>query len=220
MKKAFLDTNVIIAYVFFLNSLHFKSQKVFNEYDVLFWSSFVQKEFNNRYSIKQLNLNLFFNDLQKFFGNPEKEFYSSFDLKNFVLNNYSGKLLEDAESSINPFWDKYFGIKTQIAFFEIIYAINRCLYDLSITSNRYKKQLKHSLILTPKRTQNYSHIDKMLENEGVKPADRKVTLDGHDFACFSSDPIDFVTFDYECFKGAKNIKILCFDSIKGKYDFN
>ena len=220
MKKAFLDTNVIIAYVLFLNSLHFKSKKVFNEYDVLFWSNFVQKEFHRRYFIKQMNLKFFFNELQKYFKNPDKEFYSSSDLKNFVLNKYSGKLQEDAKGSINPFWNRYFGIETQIEFFEMINAINYCIYDLSITSNGYINQLKNSLKLTPERTQNYSQIDKMLENEGVKPADRKVTLDGHDFACFSSDPIDFVTFDYECFKGAKNIKILCFDSIKGKYDFN
>ncbi|MBO4516134.1 hypothetical protein J5751_01550 [bacterium] len=220
MKKAFLDTNILIANVFFLNSLHFKSQMVFDEYDEVFWSNFVQYEFHRRYMIKEKNIRSFFNNLQKYFENPEKEFYSAFDLKKFALNKYSGKFMKDAESSIDSFWNEYFGIETQMSFFEIKNAIMYCLNDLSITSNKCKKDLKQSINLTPKRINKYSRIDKMLENEGVKPADRTVTLDGHDFACFSNDPVDFITFDLDCFKGAKNIKILCFDSIKGKFDFN
>lgn len=220
MKKVFLDTNILIAYVFFLNSLHLKSQIVFDEYDELFLSYFVQYEFNRRYMIKEKHIISFFNDLQKYFESPEKEFYSAYDLKKFVLNTYSGKFMKDAESSIGPFWNQYFGIETQMSFFEIKNAIVYCLNDLSITSNRYKKYLKQSVNLTPKRIRKYSHIDKMLENEGVKPADRNVILDGHDFACFSVDSVDFVTFDFDCFNGAKNIGTLCFDSIKGKFDFN
>ena len=220
MKKAFLDTNILLANVFFLNSLYLKSQIVFDEYDEIYWSNFVKYEFNRRYFIKQNHMKSFFNDLQKYLENPEKELYSIFDLKNFTWDNYSGKFMKDAESSISPFWNKYVGIETQIPFFDIKNAIVCCLNDLSITSNKYKNKLKQSIILTPKRTKSYSHIDKMLENEGVNTADRKVTLDGHDFACFSSDPVDFVTFDWGCFKGAKNIEILCFGSIKGKFDFN
>lgn len=36
---------------------------------------------------------------------------------------------------------------------------------------------------------------------------------------YQSDPVDFVSFDDECYFGAKNVELLCFDSIKGKYDF-
>lgn len=49
--------------------------------------------------------------------------------------------------------------------------------------------------------------------------DRIITLEGHDFACFSSGPVDFVTFDEGCYNGAKNVEILCFNSVKGKHDF-
>ena len=220
MNKAFLDTNLLIAWVFFLNSLHSKSNSVFEQYDELFWSSFVRYEFNRRFFKKQNNIKFFFKELQKYFENPEQALYSSRDLKNFVLNNFSGKIMEDAQSSILPFWNEYFGFQTQVPFDSIKDAINFCLNDLSITSNKLKKGLDKSMNLTPLRTKSYSKIDKLLKNEGVKDADRRVTLDGHDFACFNSDPIDFVTFDEDCFNGANNVGILCFDSIKGKYDFN
>ena len=59
----------------------------------------------------------------------------------------------------------------------------------------------------------------MLKLEGVHEKDRTVILDGHDFACRSNDPIDFVTFDDGCFNGAKNVEILCFSSIRGKDDY-
>ena len=53
MKKAFLDTNILLANAFFLNSLYLKSQIVFDEYDEIYWSNFVKYEFNRRYFIKQ-----------------------------------------------------------------------------------------------------------------------------------------------------------------------
>lgn len=64
--------------------------------------------------------------------------------------------------------------------------------------------------LTPQRSNTYSNIDKMLKHEGVEKEDRSIILDGHDFACFNSEPVDFVTFDEKCYNGAKNIKLLCF----------
>lgn len=204
---------------FFLNSLYFKSRRVFNEYDELFWSKFVQNEFNHRFFIKQKNLRSFFKDLQKYFENQNQEFYSVNDLKRFALNNYSGKIMEDVESSITPFWNEFFGIESYISFSNLRDAINFCLKDLSITLNNHKKQLQNIMQLTPQRTNDYGTIDKMLKKHGVKDEDRIVTLDGHDFACFCSSSIDFVTFDYDCFKGASNVDILCFDSVKGKDDF-
>ena len=60
MNKAFLDTNLLIAWVFFLNSLHSKSNSVFEQYDELFWSSFVRYEFNRRFFKKQNNIIVYY----------------------------------------------------------------------------------------------------------------------------------------------------------------
>lgn len=220
MKKAFFDTNILIAIVFYINSLHLKSKNAFNSYSQYYWSSHVRDEFNIRCEEKLENLSNFFFDLQKFLENPEQELYSMSDLENFVRKNYSNKMMEDAQSSIAQFWQRYIGIESQLPFFNLKNNIDDCLNDLTVDIILNKKKLKTALHLTPQRTNNYSDINSMLEKEGVHDKDRIVTLDGHDFACFSSDPIDFVTFDDDCYNGAKNIEILCFNTIKGKNDFN
>lgn len=158
-------------------------------------------------------------DLKLFLENPEKDLYSNRDLLNFVKNHYSEKLLEDAKNSIEPFWNNYIGVESMVPFFNIKTSIDFCLNDLRITCIVNKQKLENKLVLAPQRNEDYPQIDAMLESFGVHEEDRKIILDGHDFACFSTQPVDFVTFDDDCFNGAKNIDLLCFNSVKGKYDF-
>ena len=72
MKKSFLDTNIFVAMVFYLNSLHLKSKNVFEAYSHYYWSSYVHDEFDKRCIQKLDNLSNFFFDLQKFLENPNK----------------------------------------------------------------------------------------------------------------------------------------------------
>lgn len=37
-------------------------------------------------------------------------------------------------------------------------------------------------------------------------------------ACKTIENIDFITFDEDCYNGAKNVESLCFSSVRGKYD--
>lgn len=218
IEKAFCDTCIVIARVFPVNSLHFKSNQVFDTYSELFWSKFVKEEYYKRYDEKHDHLLRFFQDIELELENPSKELYSSKDLIKFA-NSFSDKLKNDSVSSVDPFWNKYVGIESQIPFYNLKNNIDECLNDLSINVEINRMKLESVMQLTPQRTKKYSKIDKILKTKGVKDADRTVTLDGHDFACKSSNPIDFVTFDDDCYNGAKNIELLCFDSIKGKYDF-
>ena len=218
-KKAFLDTNVVIARSFPINSFHSKSKNVFNEYSEYYWSSTVVNEFDRRFFIKQKNLRNFYNDLMKYLENPQQDFYSAQDLKKFALKNYKDKLKDDARSSVQPFWDKYIGFESQILFNNVQNAISLCIKDLSIETNNNKSFLEKIMKLIPERINDYSKIDLMLKLHGVKDADRAVTIDGHEFAILNDDPIDFVSFDDDCYYGAKNVKLLSFNSIKGEYDF-
>lgn len=151
---------------------------------------------------------------------PEKEFYSLAELYDFTRKNYFDLKQNDAKSSLNPFWNNYIGIESQISFFDLKQHVDYCLNDLTLDSTSNKNDLLELMQLTPQRTKDYMCIDEMLKSEGVKEADRIVTLDAHDFACNSSETIDFVTFDWVCYNGAKAVETLCFNSIKGKYDFN
>lgn len=216
--RAFIDTNMAIAYVFFINSLHSKSIFALKLYSELYWSDFVKEEFERRASKKHDNLAKFFHDLEKFFNSPEKELYNPHDLENFAENNYSDKMRIDAKSVVLPFWNKYCGFESQIPFNRIKQLIKMCLTDLNITSTSQKNNLNSIMHITPQRKREYYSIDFRLKSEGVGDEDRTVTLDGHDFACRSSHPVDFVTFDEKCYRGAKNVEKLCFDSIFGRYD--
>ena len=217
--EAFFDTNLPIAFVFHVDSFHHKSKEAFKSYSTVYWSDFVKKEFNNRYEEKFDNVSQFFQDFQLELEFPEKELYSFNDLTTFARRNFSGRVMEDAERSIIPFWKKYIGIESQVPFFQMRQDVDECLNDLLINTSIRKTQVLNIMQLTPQRRKSYSNIESLLKNQGVKGADRTVILDGHDFACFSSEPIDFVTFDGDCYDGACNVGILCFDSIKGKNNF-
>lgn len=130
MEKAFLDTNILIAWIFFLNSLHNKSEKVFDFYSELFWSNYVKKEFEDAYKNKYKNLFKLFFDLQKYFECLEKEFYHYFDLKNYAVENISESELDDVISSLKQFWNQYFGIQSQIPYYNMGNAIDNCLNDM------------------------------------------------------------------------------------------
>ena len=177
MRKVFFDTNLLIAFVFLINSFHDASEKVFKEYQEYFYSSFVQEEFERRFGKKQMHLKKFYHDFKISLKNSNKELYSIEDLKKFAKNRYTDKLLDDARNSINSFWKEYVGIESQISFVKMRNAIEFSLKDISLTSNSIKDNLDNVMQLTPKRTKSYSAIEKMLESEGVGPADRTVTLD-------------------------------------------
>ena len=218
-NKSFWDTCIALAFVFHINSLHSISHMVFDSYPEHYWSEYVKDEYERRYDQKFKNLSRFFQDLNIDLEFPNKEFYSSKDLIQFAMENYSGKLKDDAKSSIKAFWEEYIGIQSQIPFYNLKSNIVDCLIDLAHEKEVNNSILKQELQLTPPRTDDYDDIDSMLKSDGVKPEDCHVVLDGHDFAFKSNEPIDFITFDEKLYFSSKNIKILSFDSIKGKYDF-
>jgi hypothetical protein len=184
-KKAFLDTCILIAKVFSIDSYHSRSKNVFNEYSEYYWSIRVINEFDRRFYIKQKNLRNFFSDLKKYLENPEQDYYSSSDLRKFALRNYTDQKRDDAKSSIEPFWNKYIGFESKIVFNNMQNAISICLKDLSINANGNKSHLEKIMKLTPQRIKDYLDIDLMLKSQGVKDADRSITLDGHEFACIN-----------------------------------
>lgn len=81
-----------------------------------FWSDFVKEEFDNKYVSKLNNISNFFFDLKKNLEDSGKEFYSSSDLMKYATNNYSGRMMDDAKKSVNPFWNQYIGIESVIPF--------------------------------------------------------------------------------------------------------
>lgn len=217
--KVFCDTNVPIAYVFHIDNLHYESKEVFNEYSEFFWSNNVSFEFDRVYIMKLEYLKSFFHDMQKYLESPLQEFYSIDDLFKFAVNQYDNNELKKIKSSIEPFWREYIGFESKILFFDMKNSMDDCLNDLVWISKLNKDFLKDFIQLTPQRFDNYPDITKLLESLDVHKSDREIILDAHDFAS-RSGPVDFVTFDHDCYEGAKNVELWCFNSVRGRQDFN
>ena len=120
-----------------------------------------------------------------------QELYSCADLYAFVKSHYDGKELENARSSIEPFWNEYIGVESNILFFDIKNSVDACLRDIVLILKGNKDCLKEFMQLTPQRTKNYFDIVNILKSVGVHDSDRNIILD-----------------------------LLCFNSVKGKIDFN
>ena len=163
MNTAFLDTNVLIAWIFLINSFHPKSVDVFNSYSQFFWSFSVVKEFEKKFNVKSKNLIRFFLDLQKFLENPEKDLYSLSDLIDFANERCSKQLLNEVKSSVKPFWSEYLGIQSRIPFFDMKNAIDFCLNDLLLNLDINKRSIEEIMQLSPQRSNDYPQIDALIE---------------------------------------------------------
>ena len=219
MKKAFGDTCIFIAITFLINSHYTRAKNVFNTYDEIFWSINVKNEFNNRFDEKYDKLLEIFSDIQEELEKINKEFYCITDLKKYIKRNFKDNKFKEAENSVNPFWNKYIGNEDQVIIIKMQHAIDKCLIDLRVISSLKKNELNKNILLTPKRDDEYSKINIMLETNGVTEKDRIIALDGHDFALRSNFDVDLITFDDAFYFGAEKVKKLAFSNIKSKYDF-
>ena len=61
--NSFVDTNVSIAYIFSIDPLNNKSMAVFREYDNIYWSKLVKKEYKKVFKNKRKILVKFYKDL-------------------------------------------------------------------------------------------------------------------------------------------------------------
>ena len=61
--ESFIDTNILIAYTFHIDSLHLKAKEVFNEYQTIVYSKRVKLESDFIFSKKRNILQKFFKDL-------------------------------------------------------------------------------------------------------------------------------------------------------------
>ena len=196
-----------------------RSNKVFDKYSTMYWSERVEYEYFVRSNEKLNNISLFLSDLILFLE-FDKEFYTSDDLMKFALQRYCDGVKNDVISSIRPFWNLCFGSVTQVSFHNLIDAINNFFIVLRSNYTSKVSYLKNNLKLVSKRTKDYHDLGLIIGSKGAGENDVKIALDGHDFACKSTKPVDFVTFDDKLYQGSLKAKNLCFSSIKGEYDFN
>lgn len=215
---SFVDTNVSVAYVFRIDPFNNKSENVFKRYTSIFWSNLVKKELDDVFVYKKKVLVRFYKGLLKDLKDGKISNLTLANLKRHVENgNYIKKDFKHIKNSLDPFWDKYvddrFPSKSS---FES--AINLCLKDLRILTYSRKVFWENKVTLSEKRIEKYSHLNNMLLRNGVHHPDNEIILDAHDHNLRNSYDLDFITFDCDCYNGAK-LSGFSFHDVKSIRDF-
>ncbi len=216
--NSFIDTNVSIAYTFFIDPFYRNARNVFKKYALLFWSIFVKGEFNDAYFSKKEVLTQFYKKVldELMEGNITdfsfKELNGYLKRQGYIANEY-----KQIKSSLSSFWDRY--VKESFpSLHSLVQAIISCLIDLMIVSYTRKTDLENCIILTEERTEEYPDLKRKLIKNGVHPEDAEVILDAHDHNLKTSYDLDFVSFDRDCYNGAR-LSDFSFHDVKYKWDF-
>lgn len=216
--NSFIDTNVSIAYTFLIDSLYNNAINVFKKYSLVFWSYFVQREFNKVFSSKKEILAKFYLKLLDDVIEGTLVKFSLEGLYGYAKGqDYIKKEYEQIKGSLSSFWHKYVG-ESFPSLYSLAQAILSCLIDLMVVSFKRKNHLKSHILLSEERTEEYSNLKNKLIMNGVHPEDACIVLDAHDHNLKTSYDLDFITFDKNCYDGTKRSN-LPFHDIKYKWDF-
>lgn len=216
--NSFVDTNVSIAYTFRIDPFNNNSVNAFEDYDLIFWSNFVKEEFNKVFISKKDVLVRFYKKLLRDLKEDKNIKLTLKNLMKYVKNgNYIEKEFKQIESSLNVFWTYYVN-ESFPSYDSIESAINNCLKDLNISAFSRKVKWENNSKLTNKRINKYYVLNNKLDEIGVHFPDNEIILDAHDHNINNDYELDFVTFDRDCFNGAK-LKDFCFHDVKSNLDF-
>lgn len=103
---AFTDTNVIISYLFLLEPFNNKSNNIFSEYETIFYSNLVKKEYERIFKKKQSFLSNFFQKLIFHLNQEDNLDFNERGLKYYVKSKFSMEFSE-IENIITSFWSRY-----------------------------------------------------------------------------------------------------------------
>lgn len=204
--NSFVDTNVSIAFIFSIDPLNNKSMAVFREYDNIYWSKLVKKEYKKVFKNKRKILVKFYKDLANDIKPDDFHDFKFNNLKKYVIKNYSkGKKRDQILSSLEKFWDNYVGeqFPTCASFNQ---AIQNCLGDLKRFVYSRKNQWEQNILLTYDRVKKYLALKRKLNSLKVHSPDDEIVLDAHDFNLRKDFLLDFITFDGDCYNGVSQIQ--------------
>ncbi|AMK15174.1 hypothetical protein [Methanobrevibacter olleyae] len=207
-----------IAYTFLIDPFNNNSINAFRKYSAIFWSNLVKEEFDKVFISKKEVLVRFYKKLLKDLK-QEKVLNLRFnDLNKYIKQGTSIKKdYKQIKSSLSSFWDRYVD-ESFPSLDSLEIAINLCLRDLRIVSYKRKTDWENYSQLTEKRTNKYFNLNNKLRRNGVHPPDNEIVLDAHDHNLKTSYDLDFITFDKNCYDGAK-LADFSFHDVKFIWDF-
>lgn len=215
---SFLDTNVPLAYVFSIEPKNTIAKKIFKLYDKYFWSNNVRQEFEHRFDQKQTTLSSFFNDLKRNVEKSNTTYFTKREMMQFAhaWDYDSEKQQKDIIQAAKNFWNIYLPYTPRPEKRELENKLREFLMDLNSRTYQKANNVPNLFNQEIVRTKDYPKIFAKFAKFKMGECDKEIILDAHDFGF--NHPIDFITFDDECKKGAL-IDELSFNNVLGRFDF-
>ena len=213
----FIDTNVAIAYSFFLDKHHISASNFFSETnDDIYWSNNVFREYEDIYYEIFEAIEFFFDKVFLELLSSDEVFLNKYSFEKFVLINtkQSDLSIDKKLKLIDIFWEEILSGIFQEKMNFIKYFENFS-NEISFEFIRNKNYLLEKINLYDCGLDNYKkYVDllKLLLKSHVHKPDYKIILDAHDFA---RDTLAvFVTFDKKLFNAVKGIDKLNIDGYR------
>lgn len=168
--NAFLDTNVIIGYIFSLDDLNESSQLLVFKSDKIHYSANVQKEVNDVFSRKKFEFETFFSilelELKKF---DDFELLSSSQLHNAIgkFNDICEMDSKDMQNSFVKLW-KNFDFSENQEVFLIKLKLNEFIQNFEGFHRLKKNNIFNLLVFVSSHTEKDKNILDKIENENLR----------------------------------------------------
>lgn len=215
----FIDTNVIIGYIFSLDPLNKYSNKLIQQKHNLLYSKHVQQEYENKLKSKRKEYNKFFKFIQIKLDSYKKDLFNTELFQNFI-NQFYGKNKQfskkDLRKTINIFL-KDFELEYNCKINDLKKLFNRFTNEFNSKIFRLEDKLnQHVNVINNHDAKNYENLKKIISNKtNIHKEDENILLDAEEYAKEHDKlKLFFITWDKQFFKGVKSIlEILCLHNI-------
>lgn len=215
----FIDTNVIIGYIFSLDPLNKYSNKLIQQKHNLLYSEHVQQEYENKLKNKRKAYDKFFKFIQiklNFYKNDlfDTKLFQDFINQFYKKNKYYDK--NDLRKTINIFL-KDFGLEYNCKINDLKESFN--MFTNEFNSKIFKLEDKlnqHVNVIKNHDAKNYENLKKIISSKtNIHKEDEDILLDAEEYAKEHYKlKLFFITWDKQFFEGVKLIlEVLCLYNI-------
>ena len=228
MSSSFVDTNIVIAYVFLLEPKNKIAEYILTqEYDNIYCSDNVFNEFNDRSFEKKENLLSFYENFMLYLSDYNKKYISKKHMEEYAENlDFSDeKEYNDVLESISLFWKKYSPNSSSIPVVLMVEYINQLrnelefgVFDRIDFCENLMINIDDNVHSRVNHYKNPGDLFEKLYSCGMHKKDIEISLDAYDFNLTLNHPLDFITFDKICYKCVLN-ENLSFNKVKCYEDY-
>ena len=227
--NSFLDSNVLIGYIFCLENLFDVSNKYIFKSDNNYFSKNVKTEVNHVFVRKISQYSIFLEKLNKKQYEFDDSYFMSRDTFHDYINNFDAieKFnIQDMHFAFEKIWNLFdIGENQEIMILKM--KFDKFINEFCGFNFKRKKELFNHLILIPNHTFKDKDVINGIEKENLRDellhaSDEEILFDAHEFAKNNKDlNLKFVTADQNFFEAITILKkYLCFGDCINLMEFS